>query len=301
MRERVPAPTRRSGPGSRVALAQGWTASSPTPICSTSALDHSEPGSAPEPQQDVRVSRPRIAILAGSVRVERCRAAPGFGYVAGRPNDAQEWPQPYTGRVDLPVPEPPLTDGVVTLRSPDESDLPAIEQGIVDRDVVRWIGPSEHSAHQTFELNRSRWAEGTGATFSICDPADNCVGHVWVNLAGSGRGEVGYWLLPEARGKGLATRSVRLISRWALRELRLSRLSLLTEPSNEQSQRVAERSGFVREGVLRAYKEIAGRRIDCVVFSMLPSELGGTRGGRIDPPVRGRLSRLGDDLEQGHT
>ena len=105
--------------------------------------------------------------------------------------------------MDLPVPEPPLTDGVVTLRLPDESDLTAIEQGIVDREVVRWIGPSEHSARQTLELNRSRWAEGTGATFSIRDPKDNCVGHVWVNLEGSGRGEVGYWLLPEARGKGL--------------------------------------------------------------------------------------------------
>jgi RimJ/RimL family protein N-acetyltransferase len=175
--------------------------------------------------------------------------------------------------MDLRVPEPPLTDGVVTLRSPGEGDLPAIERGIVDPDVVRWIGPSD-SARQVLELDRSRWAEGTGATFSICDPTDDRVGLVWVNLEDSGRGEVGYWLLPDARGKGLATRSVRLVSRWAIRELQLSRLSLLTEPDNEKSQRVADRSGFVREGVLRSYKEVAGRRIDCIVFSLLPSELG---------------------------
>jgi RimJ/RimL family protein N-acetyltransferase len=181
--------------------------------------------------------------------------------------------------MELPAPVPPLTDGVVTLRPPSERDLPAIEQGIADPEVVRWIGPSEDSARQTLELNRSRWTEGTGATFSICDPKDDCVGHVWVNLAGSRAGEVGYWLLPEARGKGLATRSVRLISRWALRELELSRLALLTEPSNERSQRVAERSGFVMEGVLRSYKEIAGRRIDCVVFSLLPADVGSDHTG----------------------
>jgi len=174
---------------------------------------------------------------------------------------------------------PPLTDGVVTLRPPSERDLPAIEHGIADPDVVRWIGPSEGSARQTLELNRSRWIVGTGATFSILDPKDDCVGHVWVNLEGSRGGELGYWLLPEARGKGLATRSVRLMSRWALGELDLARLSLLTEPPNHESQRVAERSGFVREGVLRSYKEIAGRRIDCVVFSLLPADVGADHTG----------------------
>jgi len=181
--------------------------------------------------------------------------------------------------MDLPVPAPPLTDGVVTLRPPSERDLPAIEQRLADPEVLRWIGPSEHSAREFLEVNRSGWAGGKCATFSICDPRDDCVGHVWVDLAGSRGGEVGHWLLPQARGKGLATRSVRLISRWALRELELPRLSLFTEPSNERSQRVAERTGFVREGVLRSYVEIAGRRVDCVVFSLLPADMGSDEMG----------------------
>jgi RimJ/RimL family protein N-acetyltransferase len=176
--------------------------------------------------------------------------------------------------MELPVPEPPLSDGVVVLRTPDERDLHAIEQGITDPDVVRWIGPSEDTAHQTLERNRSLWNEGTGATFSICHPDAHCVGHIWINIVGSRHAEVGYWLLPDARRQGLATRSVRLISRWALRDLQLARLSLMTEPDNDRSQRVAERSGFVREGVLRSYKEMAGRRVDCVVFSLLPADPG---------------------------
>jgi ribosomal-protein-alanine N-acetyltransferase len=79
--------------------------------------------------------------------------------------------------------------------------------------------------------------------------------------------------LPEARGKGLATRAVRLISSWALHDLGLTRVGLLTEPSNLVSQRVAERAGFQREGILRAYAEIDGRRIDYVSFSLLASDI----------------------------
>jgi ribosomal-protein-alanine N-acetyltransferase len=182
----------------------------------------------------------------------------------------------YPRGVELAVPDPPLSDGVVALRVPSEQDLPAIERRIVDPDVVRWIGPSEHTARELLELNLTRWTEGTGATFSVCDPNDACLGHVWVevDLADSHRGSVGYWLLPEARGKGFATCSVQLVSRWALGELGMARLSLSTEPLNDRSQRVAKRSGFVKEGVLRSYAEIGGRRVDCVVFSLVPADLG---------------------------
>jgi ribosomal-protein-alanine N-acetyltransferase len=175
--------------------------------------------------------------------------------------------------VPQPVPEPSLADGVVFLRPPDERDLAAIERGINDRDVIRGFGRPTLSAEQLLELNRRRWDDGSGTTFSICDASDECVGHVFVNLSEPRRGSVGYWLLPEARGKGLASRAGRLVSRWALHELGLARLALLTEPSNRASQRVAERSGFQREGVLRSYAEIDGRRVDYVIFSLLPSDL----------------------------
>jgi RimJ/RimL family protein N-acetyltransferase len=173
----------------------------------------------------------------------------------------------------LPVPDPPLGDGVVSLRPPEERDLLAIARGIHDSGVIRAFGRPTLSAEEVLGLNRSRWDQGEAATFAICAPADSCVGHVFVNLANMGRGTIGYWLLPEARGEGLATRAVLLVSRWALRELALARLGLLTETSNEHSQRVAERSGFMREGVLRAYGDIDGRRIDLVSFSLLPTDL----------------------------
>jgi ribosomal-protein-alanine N-acetyltransferase len=173
----------------------------------------------------------------------------------------------------LPIPDPPLYDGVVTLRPPEERDLGAIDRAIHDVDVIRAFGLPTRSAEQVLELNRSRWEQDEAATFAICDNDDRCLGDVFVNLAGQGRGNVGYWLLPEARGKGLATRAVRLVSPWAFRSLGVARLGLLTEPSNQGSLRVAERSGFHREGLLRSYTEIDGRRVDYACFSLLPSDL----------------------------
>lgn len=173
----------------------------------------------------------------------------------------------------IQAPDPPLSDGLVTLRPPEERDLAAIERGIADPDVIRAFGRPTLTAEQLLERNRRGWDEGAGATFAICHAADDCIGHVWVNLGDARRGSVGYWLLPEARGKGLAARAVRLLARWALRDLGLARLGLSAEPWNLQSQRVAERAGFRREGILRAYGEIDGRRVDYVSFSLVPSDL----------------------------
>ena len=77
-----------------------------------------------------------------------------------------------------------------------------------------------------------------------------------------------------ARGQGICTRALRLLSRHALEELELQRLDLVTDPDNLASQRVAEKVGFQREGVLRAHlRHPDGRIRDSVMFSLLPGEL----------------------------
>jgi RimJ/RimL family protein N-acetyltransferase len=72
----------------------------------------------------------------------------------------------------------------------------------------------------------------------------------------------------------MASRAVSLLSRWALGDLGLDRLQLFAEPSNGASLRVAERTGFQREGLLRSYAVVNDRRVDYVVFSLLPADLG---------------------------
>lgn len=169
------------------------------------------------------------------------------------------------------APDLNLGDGIVILRSPDERDLSAIDLGIHDPDVVRWFGQPDSDATDVIALNRRRAADGS-PTLSICEGDGACIGLVWVNASGADAtvGSVGYWLLPGARGRGLATRAVRLLSAWAISDLGFTRLRLLAEPDNDRSQRVAERAGFRRVGVLAGNGEVDGRPIDHVLYEMPP-------------------------------
>ena len=161
-------------------------------------------------------------------------------------------------------PDPRFGDGVVGLRPADERDLPAIEAGINDVDVIRWIGPPEGTAEGVLALNRERWAAGS-PTLAIHEADDACVGLIWINRGSENPavGYIGYWLLPGARGRGLATRAVQLISAWALGELGIASLAITTDTANVRSQAVAERSGFRRASPART---AGGERARNVLF-----------------------------------
>lgn len=171
----------------------------------------------------------------------------------------------------LEPPDPPLTDGVVTLRPPDERDTDAIQRAIRDPEVVRWLGPQPETAAEVIELNVARWRAGS-PTFAVVESDDRCIGHVWVNVGDPGLGAVGYWLLPEARGRGLATRAVRILSGWAFGALALDRLDLFTERDNVASIRVAERNGFSRPELRAASGTVGVRRVDRIRFTRLPDD-----------------------------
>jgi [ribosomal protein S5]-alanine N-acetyltransferase len=162
-----------------------------------------------------------------------------------------------------------LTDGTVTLRQADERDLPTIDAGIHDVEVVRWIGQPEGSALEVLALNRTRWAQGS-PTFAICENDGECVGLVWLNVSAreAATGYVGYWLLPAARGRGLATRAVRLLSGLAVDELGIAHVRLRAEATNERSKRVAERSGFRQVALLQGQREVDGRPVDELLFEL---------------------------------
>jgi RimJ/RimL family protein N-acetyltransferase len=87
-----------------------------------------------------------------------------------------------------------------------------------------------------------------------------------------GRAMVSFWVAPEARGKGVATQALWLLAGWVFGSLGLVRLELFTEPENAASQRVVERCGFVREGLLRARWVSKGRRRDSVVYGLLADD-----------------------------
>src|SRR5687767_10459389 len=142
---------------------------------------------------------------------------------------------------------PTLSDGRVLLRAMEPRDLPAIEAGIHDPDVIRWIGPQLPTAQDVLRQGEERWALGW-PTLSICTLDGTCVGKIWLSVSETDRStaSIGYWLLPAGRGRGLATSAVQLLATWAVAELGITNLRITTAPENERSGRVAERSGFRR-------------------------------------------------------
>ena len=82
-------------------------------------------------------------------------------------------------------------------------------------------------------------------------------------------GEIGYAVAPEARGRGVAGRALELLTAWGFDELGLERLELRIAVANPASERVAARSGYLREGVLRSVHFKEGRRADIGIWSRL--------------------------------
>ena len=183
----------------------------------------------------------------------------------------------------IAAPDPPLTDEVVTLRQWELEDAPMLVECIDgDEDMTRWMDAIpqpylDSEARAWIEQATSYWHAGTSAPFAVTDAATGSVlGGVGFGWVGDDRvGEIGYWLRSEARGRGLTVRAVGLVSRWAFAELGCERLQLRADADNVASQRVAEKAGFTREGVLRSvhFNPREQRRVDYVMFSLLPGEL----------------------------
>jgi RimJ/RimL family protein N-acetyltransferase len=83
--------------------------------------------------------------------------------------------------------------------------------------------------------------------------------------------EIGYWVLPEARGRGVATTIARLLAEHAF-TLGIERVAAYVNVGNVASERVLQRAGFTREGVVRSMPKPDGRRVDKTLFSLLPGE-----------------------------
>jgi RimJ/RimL family protein N-acetyltransferase len=84
--------------------------------------------------------------------------------------------------------------------------------------------------------------------------------------------ELGYMVASHARGRGVATEALGMLTTWAFEELGAQRVALLIDVLNHASLRVAERCGYVREGLLRSVHHKQGIRIDVTVWSRLPSD-----------------------------
>jgi RimJ/RimL family protein N-acetyltransferase len=179
-------------------------------------------------------------------------------------------------------PQPPLSDGVVTLRAWEPEDVPAIAESCAEPEIARWLDLipqpyTEDDARWYVAHCEQGWREGTNSNFAIVEVAsDRVVGAMGARHLEAEHGvtEVGYWVRADARGRGYAPRALRLISDWLLDALGVARVQLRADTGNVASRRVAERAGFVEEGTLRSARFNArlGRRGDFVMYSLLPSD-----------------------------
>ena len=175
-----------------------------------------------------------------------------------------------------------LSDDVVELRPWESADASFMAEASRDPAIERYNGPAPVSvvdalavigriqqSWRTFEVKR----DPTGAAFAIVDCASGApVGMCGVDhWSTTGVAQFGYWLAAAARGRGLATRAVTLMTGW-LFELGAARVFLTIQSENAASTAVARRAGFRFEGTLRADGVWQGQRKDVDVFAVLPAE-----------------------------
>ena len=117
------------------------------------------------------------------------------------------------------------------------------------------------------------WRTGERAGFAIHAGEEPVGFAAFVRLDLDGKqGEIGYVVAPAGRGRGLAGRAVSLLTDWGLGELGLERIELRIDPRNTASERVAERAGYRREGVLRSVAFKDGGRTDVAIWSRLRTD-----------------------------
>jgi RimJ/RimL family protein N-acetyltransferase len=177
-----------------------------------------------------------------------------------------------------------LTDGVIRLVPMSDDHLEGLAGLLQDPEVVRntrvpepW---EEGFEHRWLEAYRAGAEDGTRDGFAIEDIESGD----FLGIAGlvaiereANQAEIGYIVAREARGRGIATRALRLVTDYALGEVGLDRVQLMINTDNEPSLRVAERCGYHREGVFRSLYLKPGRRADVTIYSRLPGDQ--TAGG----------------------
>jgi RimJ/RimL family protein N-acetyltransferase len=174
---------------------------------------------------------------------------------------------------------PVLTDGVIRLVPLADAHLPGLAWLLRDPEVIantRVPDPVPEGFERLWlQAYKEGAADGTRDGFAIEDTETGA----FLGLAGlvavereANQAEIGYIVSQEARGSGIATRALRLVTDYALGELGLARVQLLISSGNTPSLRVAERCGYVHEGVLRSLYTKPGHRADTAVYSRLASD-----------------------------
>lgn len=152
--------------------------------------------------------------------------------------------------------------------SPDEA--PRALELLTDPETARWNpAPAvrDLASARAWCARGADWSDGSHVTFSAVDEGSRLlVANISIHeiVDEEATAKIGYRVHPDARGRGVATTTLRAVTEWAFEHLGLARIALLHAVPNEASCRVAERAGYRLEGVLRssAIDPATGDRVD---------------------------------------
>jgi RimJ/RimL family protein N-acetyltransferase len=171
-----------------------------------------------------------------------------------------------------------LDDGPLRLRPWREDDVDAVWAAFQDPDITLWNGGGVSSRVDALALlgRRMDWSSGDHASWAVVHPATDVV-LASVSLHSidglQGDAEIGYWTAPAARGKGVSSRAVDAVCRWAFATLPIDRIELCHAVENAASGRVAEKAGFTYEGHLRrSYRYGDGMKHDELLWARLADD-----------------------------
>jgi RimJ/RimL family protein N-acetyltransferase len=149
-------------------------------------------------------------------------------------------------------------DDGLRLRPWRTGDERGILRGVADPEYRRWNTPrrlvvTEADAAEYIRIRAEGYKRRASAVLCLTDGTDEVLGSVGLGVidAWMRSGIVSYWVQPESRGRGLATRALLLYTGWAFERVGVHRISLGHATGHGASCRVAERCGYALEGVQR--------------------------------------------------
>ena len=167
-----------------------------------------------------------------------------------------------------------LPGTLVDLRLAERTDLPMLAAWFNDIDFNGEFESFEQSSLS--ELERSFEAKPDQRGWILQAKDGTPVGYVGHGKTDGGCW-IGYFLVPGARGKGYGSEAVLLIVDYLFLHKEIGRIQAQTHPANAASQRVLEKAGFSREGILRRTFFSRGVWRDTAMYSLLREEWGSPR------------------------